>query len=149
MDEEELLRAKKKAMSLLNYNDRTEWELMDRLSSAGFSEEAVNGAMEYVKSFHYIDDERYAMRFASIYCKSRSQKRIWQDLTKRHVPEEYISIALESVEGGENEALEKETRKMLKGRDMEELSYEEKQKIAAKLYRKGFGTGSIRRYLGL
>ena len=76
MDEEELLRAKKKAMSLLNYNDRTEWELMDRLSGAGFSEEAVNGAMEYVKSFHYIDDERYAMRFASIYCQSRSQKRI-------------------------------------------------------------------------
>lgn len=149
MDDEELLRAKKKAMSLLDYNDRTEWELMDRLSSAGFSEEAVNGAMEYVKSFHYIDDKRYAMRFASIYHKSRSKKRIWQDLTKRHVPEEYISIALESIEGGDSEALEKETRKMLKGRGLEELSYEEKQKTAAKLYRKGFGISSIRKYIGL
>ncbi|MCX4326520.1 MAG: regulatory protein RecX [Lachnospiraceae bacterium] len=149
MDEEELLRAKKKAMSLLNYNDRTEWELMDRLSGAGFSEEAVNGAMEYVKSFHYIDDERYAMRFASIYCQSRSQKRIWQDLTKKHVPEKYISIALESVEDGEIKALEKETRKILKGREIEGLSYEEKQKTAAKLYRKGFETGSIRKYMGL
>ena len=41
MDEEELLRAKKKAMSLLNYNDRTEWELMDRLANAGFSDEPL------------------------------------------------------------------------------------------------------------
>ena len=149
MDEEELLRAKKKAMSLLNYNDRTEWELMDRLANAGFSDEAVNGAMEYVKSFHYIDDERYAMRFASISHKSRSIKRMWQDLTKKHVPEKYISIALESVEGGDSEALGREVQKMLKGRDLEELSYEEKQKMAAKLYRKGFGVSNIRKYTGL
>ncbi len=149
MDEEELLRAKKKAMSLLNYNDRTEWELMDRLANVGFSEEAVNGAMEYVKSFHYIDDERYAMRFASIYHKSRSIKRLWQDLTKKHVPEKYISIALESIEGGDSEALKREMKKMLKGRDIEELPYEEKQKMAAKLYRKGFGVSNIRKYTGL
>lgn len=45
MDGEELLRAQKKAMSLLGYNDRTEWELMDKLLKAGFSEEAVNGAI--------------------------------------------------------------------------------------------------------
>lgn len=149
MDEEELLRAKKKAMSLLNYNDRTEWELMERLADAGFSGEAVNGAMEYVKSFHYIDDERYAMRFASIYHKSRSIKRIWQDLTKKHVPEKYISIALESIEGGDREAIEREVQKMLKGRDLEGLSYEEKQKMAAKLYRKGFGVSNIKKYIGL
>lgn len=149
MDEEELLRAKKKAMSLLSYNDRTEWELTDRLANAGFSDEAVNGAVEYVKSFHYIDDERYAMRFASIYHKSRSIKRLWQDLTKKHVPEKYISIALESIEGGDSETLEHEVQKMLKGRELDGMPYEEKQKMAAKLYRKGFGVSDIRRYTGL
>lgn len=149
MDDEELLRAKKKALSLLNYNERTEWELMDRLANAGFSEEAVKGALEYVKSFHYIDDERYAMRFASIYHKSRSIKRLWQDLTKKHVPEKYISIALESIEGGDSEALEKEMQKALRGRDLEELPYEERQRIAAKLYRKGFRVSSIRKYTGI
>lgn len=149
MDNEELLRARKKAMSLLNYNDRTEWELMDKLFSAGFSEEAVKDATEYVKSFHYIDDERYAIRFAQIYHKSRSQKRIWQDLTKKHVPEEYITIALEAIEGGDSEAINKEIHKMLKNRDLEELSYDERQKIAAKLYRKGFSVSDIRKKAGL
>lgn len=149
MEEEELLRAKKKAMSLLNYNDRTEWELRDKLSNAGFSEEAVNGAVEYVKSFHYIDDERYAVRFASIYHKSRSQKRIWQDLTKKHIPEKYISTALGSIEDGDSEALEKEIKKILKGQDLEDIPYEERQKIAARLYRKGFKSSDIRKYTSL
>lgn len=149
MNPEELLRAKKKAMSLLGYNDRTEWELMDKLFKAGFSEEAVNAATEYVKSFHYIDDERYAMRFADIYHNSRSINRIRQDLTKKHVPEEYISLALESVDGGDSTALEKEVQKILSGKELDCLEYKDKQKIAAKLYRKGFSVSDIRKRVGL
>lgn len=149
MNPEELLRAKKKAMSLLGYNDRTEWELMDKLFKAGFSEEAVNAATEYVKSFHYIDDERYAMRFADIYHNSRSINRIRQDLTKKHVPEEYISLALESVDGGDSTALEKEVQKILSGKELDCLEYKDKQKIATKLYRKGFSVSDIRKRVGL
>lgn len=149
MNPEELLSAKKKAMSLLGYNDRTEWELMDKLFKAGFSEEAVNAATEYVKSFHYIDDERYAMRFADIYHNSRSINRIRQDLTKKHVPEEYISLALESVDGGDSTALEKEVQKILSGKELDCLEYKDKQKIAAKLYRKGFSVSDIRKRVGL
>lgn len=149
MNPEELLRAKKKAMSLLGYNDRTEWELMDKLFKAGFSEEVVNAATEYVKSFHYIDDERYAMRFADIYHNSRSINRIRQDLTKKHVPEEYISLALESVDGGDSTALEKEVQKILSGKELDCLEYKDKQKIAAKLYRKGFSVSDIRKRVGL
>lgn len=149
MNPEELLRAKKKAMSLLGYNDRTEWELMDKLFKAGFSEEAVNATTEYVKSFHYIDDERYAMRFADIYHNSRSINRIRQDLTKKHVPEEYISLALESVDGGDSTALEKEVQKILSGKELDCLEYKDKQKIATKLYRKGFSVSDIRKRVGL
>ena len=55
---DELLKAKKRAMLILQHNDRTEWELTDKLSKAGFSDEAVNEAVEYVRSSQYIDDER-------------------------------------------------------------------------------------------
>lgn len=147
MADDELLQAKKKAMSLLQHNDRTEWELTDRLKKTGFSEEAVSEAVEYVRSFHYIDDKRYAVRFVEIYHTSRSMQRLRQDLNKRHVPEEYISLALESLEDGDSEALKKEISKLTHGR--EDFSYEEKQKIAAKLYRKGFRIGDIRKYIDL
>lgn len=143
--DEKYLACRKKAMTLLNHNDRTEWELRDRLQRADFEENVIEDAIAYVKSFHYIDDLRYATRFAEIYSQTRSIQRIRQDLQKRHVSEEYISIALESVSYDDTEALRKELDKQLRKYSMplEELSYEEKQKIAGRLYRKGFRTKDI------
>ena len=134
-------------MALLTHNDRTKWELCDRLGRAGFEQEVIEDAVAYVESFHYIDDLRYATRFAEIYSETRSIQRIRIDLQKRHVPEEYIEIALESIGWDDSLALKKELRKLLKEKNAEELSYQEKQKLAAKLYRKGFRTEDIFSYL--
>lgn len=139
--EEEILRGRKKAMSLLNHSDRTKWELRDRMERAGFSEEVIEDAIAYVESFHYIDDLRYAKRFAEIYRETRSVARIRQDLAKRHVPEEYIEIALEEIGYDDSAALARELGKQR--RSGEDCTYEERQKIAAKLYRKGFRTEDI------
>lgn len=137
-------------MALLAHNDRTRWELCDKLQRAGFEDEVIEDAIVYVESYHYIDDLRYAIRFAQIYCESRSIQRIRQDLKKRHVPEEYIQIALEQIHWDDSEALKKEINKLLKGRDnIEKISYEERQKLAAKLYRKGFRTDDIFREFNL
>lgn len=133
---EEVLRAKKKAMALLQHNDRTEWQLRDKLARSGFSEEAVDEAVEYVRSFHYIDDERYAVRFVEIYHETRSIKRLRQDLYKRHVPDEYIETAIENIDNDDSAALNRELERI--GQKLADMSYDEKQKVAAKLYRKGF-----------
>ena len=145
--QDELLEAKKKAMSLLKYMDRTEWQLRDKLAAKGFSEEAVEGAVDYVKSFHYLDDYRYAVHFVELHYEQRSRQRMRQDLYQRHVPEEYIDLALESICEKDDVALQEALRKITKGET--EYSYEEKQKIAGKLYRKGFRLGDIKRVLDM
>lgn len=145
--QDELLEAKKKAMSLLKYMDRTEWQLRDKLAAKGFSEEAVEGAVDYVKSFHYLDDYRYAVHFVELHYEQRSRQRMRQDLYQRHVPEEYIDLALESICENDDVALQEALRKITKGKT--EYSYEEKQKIAGKLYRKGFRLGDIKRVLDM
>lgn len=145
--QDELLEAKKKAMSLLKYMDRTEWQLRDKLAVKGFSEEAVEGAVDYVKSFHYLDDYRYAVHFVELHYEQRSRQRMRQDLYQRHVPEEYIDLALESICENDDVALQEALRKITKGET--EFSYEEKQKIAGKLYRKGFRLGDIKRVLDM
>ena len=145
--QDELLEAKKKAMSLLKYMDRTEWQLRDKLAAKGFSEEAVEGAIDYVKSFHYLDDYRYAVHFVEIHQEQRSRQRMRQDLYQRHVPEEYIDLALESICENDDLALQAALRKITKGET--EFPYEEKQKIAGKLYRKGFRLGDIKRVLDM
>lgn len=145
--QDELLEAKKKAMSLLKYMDRTEWQLRDKLAAKGFSEEAVEGAVDYVKSFHYLDDYRYAAHFVELHYEQRSRQRMRQDLYQRHVPEEYIDLALESICENDDIALQEALRKITRGET--EFSYEEKQKIAGKLYRKGFRLGDIKRVLDM
>ena len=145
--QDELLEAKKKAMSLLKYMDRTEWQLRDKLAAKGFSEEAVEGAVDYVKSFHYLDDYRYAVHFVELHYEQRSRQRMRQDLYQRHVPEEYIDLALESICENDDVALQEALRNITKGET--EYSYEEKQKIAGKLYRKGFRLGDIKRVLDM
>lgn len=142
---DEILEAKKKAMSLLEHMDRTEWQLRDKLTAKGFSEEAVESAVAYVKSFHYLDDLRFAMHFVEVYHEKRSIRRLRQDLYQRHVPEEYIETALDSVNRDDTEALRRELKKLTGGERVN--TYEEKQKIAAKLYRKGFRTQDILRCL--
>ncbi len=52
--------AVRRAMKILEYADRTEKQLRDRLTEEEYPPEAVEEAVSYVKSFHYLDDERYA-----------------------------------------------------------------------------------------
>lgn len=146
--EDEILKAKKKAMSLLQHMDRTEWELRAKLEKAGFAEEAVEEAIAYVRSFHYIDDRRYACRFAEIYRTSRSINRIRQDLQKKHISDELITFALEEIEYDDSQALRKALDKVLPEKDST-LSYEEKQKVIAKLYRRGFQVDHIVKQLDI
>ena len=145
--EDEKLKATKKAMGLLQHMDRTEWELRSKLEQAGFSEEAVEAAIQDVAGYHYIDDKRYAKRFVEIYRESRSMRRIRQDLQKRHVPEQWITLAIEAVDEDDTPALQKALEKLLRGRT--ELSYEEQQKVTAKLYRRGFRLDAVRRQIDL
>ena len=57
---EEILvpRATKRAMHLLEKMDRSEKQLRGKLAENGYPQEAVDAAISYVASYHYLDDER-------------------------------------------------------------------------------------------
>ena len=139
--EDEVLQAKKKAMNLLLHNDRTEKELRDRLKRAGFSEMAEEEAIAYVRSFHYIDDARYAKRFVELYQNRKSKKQLMLDLSRRGVSDTDIQDAFSEEWQGDLQALQAALKK--KTQDISKLTYEEKQKVAAYLYRKGFSMPDI------
>ena len=56
-------RAKLRAMHLLTKMDYTEMELRQKLLQGGYMDSAVVSAIDYVKSYHYIDDERYVKKY--------------------------------------------------------------------------------------
>ena len=50
----------KRAMNLLQKKSFAEGELVRKLSDGGYPDEVIDKAIEYVSSFGYIDDVRYA-----------------------------------------------------------------------------------------
>ncbi len=141
--EDEVKKATEKAMAVLLIKDRTKKELEDRLKRAGFSEKAVDAAMEYVQSFGYIDDARYAYSYISFRRTLKSRKEIAFKLLQRGVDKEVIQQAFYEFPDDDSEALKNSIRKKCNGRDLNEMDRVERQKVFAYLARRGFRASDI------
>lgn len=146
-----LYRAKQKALSLLKFMDRTKQQLKRKLKEAGYSEDIVESAIAYIDSFGYLSDERYA----SVYIRERKHRKsklaLKVELSQKGVPNEIIEQVFEREYQEEAEddpemiAIKKSIAK--KKLNLGSLSWEEKQKIIASLYRKGFELDKINKVL--
>ncbi len=149
--------ATEKAMALLLHKDRTRHELKSRLEAAGFDSESVEFAISYVDSFNYLDDLRYAETYIRYHFRSRSRREITEKLKSKGVSDEDIREGFDSVlaakreEGDDTdpeiESIEALLNKRLKGRDLSELTYEEKQKQMRYLSGKGYPADKIRKMI--
>ena len=110
-------RAKLRAMNLLKSRPYTTRKLRDKLMENGYPQSIIDIAMDYVSSFGYIDDTRYVMS----------------------------SEANEGSELLEEEQIRKYLAK--KGFQDSGLSYEDKAKLKASLYRKGYDPNLIDRII--
>ena len=146
MDEVLPKRAKLRCMNLLMSREYTVQQLKDKLHQGFYPEEIIEEAVEYVASFHYIDDLRYAEDYITAYEDKRSRKRIEQDLLGKGISREILEQAWQQWEekGGK---INEETmiRKLLEKKhfDGETADWKEKQKMYAYLMRKGFSASEI------
>lgn len=136
-------RAKKRAMNLLLKGDMTEAKLREKLSDGKYSQEVIDDAISYVKSYHYIDDRRYAMSFISYKSATDSKNTIRRKLIERGVSKDIIDSCIEEyyVEDNLNAGVERELIKkyiLKKCKNISTLEYTDKQKIIASIMRKGF-----------
>jgi len=153
-EKELLLKGKKRALRLFERKDYTRKELTDRLYKDGYNEDMVTQIIAYVDSFHYLDDSRVAGSFIRSRKEHKSKKEIEYLLKQKGVRDEEIEAAIEenykNEDGIEQEeiAIARYLRKVHVGKEeLDAMTYEEKQKIAAKLYRKGFASEKIRKML--
>lgn len=139
-----LKRAKKKALKLLEDMDRTEAQLRERLLQNGYLEETAKKAMEYVKSFGYINDSVYAKKFVEAKKGKKSRREIYASLCRRGLSRETIENAFrECFERGDSlEAIRTIARK--RGYTPGAADEEEKRRLLAYLARKGFDLEEIR-----
>ena len=153
-EKEQLLKGKKRALRLLERKDYTRKELTDRLIKDGYEEYILEKIIEYVDSFHYLDDARVAGNFIRGRKEYKSRREIEFLLRNKGIGDEEIDLAFrenyrnEDGTSQEEVAIRRQIQKMhVESEQIEGLSYEEKQKIAAKLFRKGFEADKIRKIL--
>lgn len=137
-------RAKKRAMHLLEQMDRTEEQLRRKLFLGGYPQESIEVAVDYVKSYHYLDDYRYACNFVRLSQEKMSrqqlkmkllQKGIARDTADRAIEAEYISDETSKIQA----LLEKRRY------DPQNADENEQRKTYQFLLRRGFKNNDILR----
>lgn len=134
-------RATKRAMHLLEKQDRTEYQLREKLRQNEYPKEAVEQAIAYVKIYHYIDDLRYACRYVRYQKEKKSNRRLQQDLQKKGVAKEFIEQAL--LEEGNEDETDAIQRLLEKKGYTPEMPREQANKIYQFLLRRGYKSSDI------
>lgn len=146
--QEEILikRAKLRAMHLLNRMDYTEAQLKKKLEQGEYTKEAVEIAMAYVRSFHYLDDERYAARYLANHAGKKSRRQMEFELEQKGISKEIIAGCRTQAESSEMDETEL-IRSLLEKRcrDPRMADEKEKRRHYGYLMRKGFCSSDIRK----
>ena len=146
---EEILvpRAKSRAMHLLEKQDRTEADLRNKLRESGYDDDVAEMAIDFVKSFGYIDDLRYASNYVHFHQDKKSRRALMTALAGKGISADIINQALED-EYDTDESVQ--IRAILEKRhyNFEDATYEERAKQMRYLLSKGYGMDAVRRALG-
>lgn len=141
-------RVKKRAMHLLEKMDRTEQGLRLKLLEGEYPEDLVEEAIAYVKSYRYVDDERYADCYVRLHGESKSRGKLLMELQQKGIDREVASrvLAEHDDERDEPELI----RRLLQKRhyDPREASPQEQRRMYGYLARRGFQSADICRAIG-
>ena len=120
---------------------KTEKEVRDKYSRYDDSDLYLERAIEEIKEYGYIDDEKYARLYiqdAIILEKRNSIFELKQKLIQKGVSSNYIYQAISENEEELNELEQKVIKKILYNKRKKE-----EDKVISHLYRKGFNTRNI------
>lgn len=150
--QEEILpgRAKRRAMNLLQNRDYTESGLREKLRGGDYPENCIEEALAYVKSYGYVDDRRYAKDFIAYQLDRKSRTRIEQDLMRKGIGKDTVRSVFEELEEeGTRQDEDAMIRSLLEKKkyDPKTAARQDKQRMYAFLYRRGFHAEAINRAL--
>ena len=140
-------RAKLRALHLLNSMGRTEVQLRNKLKDSDYTDDIVEEAIKYVKSFGYVNDKEYARSFILNRKDKKSRKELYMLLIQKGVMTEILDEVFEEVydEDSSKDAIFAILRK--KNYNPETADRIQTQKILGYLTRKGFSYEDIRQVL--
>ena len=138
-------KARDKALRLLSARPRTVSEIRARLRERGEPEGIISRVIEFLSSYGYLGDEKYAADFLeSAAARGLSARAAAQKLRERGVPAETAREALAEAELDEGAACLAALKKRFRRAEPDENA---RRKAADFLARKGFGREVIKNAL--
>lgn len=141
-------RAKLRCMNLLKQRDYTESELYRKLESGGYPDEVIRTALDYVKSYGYVDDKSYVRKYVETYRDRKSMLRIETDLLKKGISRDAVRNVYEQMDfpdGEDAELLQIQALLAKKGYREDDCTPEQRRKLYAFLLRRGYPASKIAR----
>ena len=132
------------ALALLEFRDRTERELRQKLKEREYSAEEINETVLFLKEYRYLDDEAYVDRYIRSCAARKSRRQIRADLERKGVSREIIDLQLQEEYVDEDSQIRKllEKKGYEPGKRMEPAEY---RRLMGALGRRGFSGEAIRR----
>ena len=144
-------RAKLRCMNLLKSRDYTEYQLRTKLKQGLYPESVIDEALDYIKSYGYVDDLRYAKAYIHYAGGTKSIRKIETELKSKGISKEIIDKAYQECEESDelvNEEVLIAKYLEKKHYDRDNATMEERRKIIGFLYRKGFPLDKIYKVVG-
>ena len=131
------------ALALLEFRDRTERELRQKLKEREYSAEEINETVLFLKEYRYLDDEAYVDRYIRSCAARKSRRQIRADLERKGVSREIIDLQLQEKTVDEDSQIRKLLQKKgyVPGKRLEPAEY---RRIMGALGRRGFSGEAIR-----
>ena len=133
------------ALYLIEFRDRTEKELREKLVGKGYDEEQIEDTLEFLKSYGYIDDKRYASHFIhdAINLKKWGKIRIRTELLRKGIDREITDFAIEDAFSEiEDDRVLLQMQSRFKDADFSNMK--ERNRIFAFFMRRGFTPDEIK-----
>ncbi|MGL4742572.1 MAG: recombination regulator RecX [Sarcina sp.] len=131
---DEIKKCKNTALKIIEKSFKTEKEVHKKLIEKGYDESIVLLAIEFLKEYKYLDDERYANMYIRDRVKFQGQNKIKYDLRSKGIADDIIKKAFsENIDKDD----EKEVAINLAKKKYDVLRKREsdKYKLSQKLYR--------------
>ena len=141
---EEILRprCRKRALYLLEKQERTSQQLFQKLREGGYPEVLAKDAVSYCEGYGYINDQSYAERYVRTYQATKSNLQLRNALYQKGIKGELVERALQEREYEEADMIKRLLQK--RGYQPEQADRKEQQKTYQYLMRRGFSSSDIR-----
>ena len=144
-----LLKAKNTVFRLLNFRERSEKEIRDKLKTKSISSKTTDQCIKYFKELSLVDDRQFAQKWINYrLSKPFGINRIRLELKQKGISPEILEETLTQAQENFNEfdiVLELSQRRLEKYKNID--TNKAKQRLYGYLSRRGFSTSSIKKTL--